>query len=156
MSHKEVLSHRKEDGRVLRCFCGCTELTHDQIENITMMSVLRLLKSSLGNQLFKTFLKIGHRSDKSSALIAVECFELCEKMLKEPGHFRYYLDELIEVCPSFVWEERLTETLEQSNADVKFPELLRELKSECLSAIECDRDYDRFREELNRKIDKRS
>lgn len=154
-SRSVAATNPKENAQpVLKCFCGCTELTIDQIESFALMNVSRLLKNTLGNRLFKTFLKIGHQNDKSGAQIAVECYELCDKMLAHPGHYRSYLDELIEVSPDYLWEERLVETLEQTNSDVKFPALLKELKNECLSTIECHRDYDRFREELLRKIGK--
>lgn len=149
-------AHRKENSRItVKCFCGCTELNYEQIESFAMMSASRLLNNIIGNRLFKTFLKIGHKNDKSGALIAVECYEICDKMLAHPGHYRSYLDELIEVSPSYVWEEQLIDTLEQSDSDTRFPRLLKELKTESISTIECHRDFDRFREELNRKIDKR-
>lgn len=119
-----------------------------------MMNVTRLLRNPLGNKLLKTFLKIDHQRDKSGAQIAIECFILCDQMLAERGHYRTRLDELIEVCPDYEWEERLQDTLEQTNADVKFPELLEELMNECISTVECHRDYERFRKELLRKLGK--
>lgn len=144
-----------KDKRILRCFCGCSELTIEQIETFAMMNVNGLVNNSIGNNLLKTFLKIGHRTDKSNALLLLECYELCDKMLSNIESHRDHLDDLLELCPSFVWEQRLndaTDDEDQPNERVK--EVLGELKKECLNSIECDNDFQRFRLELLRKIGK--
>ena len=140
---------QKTEYRVLRCFCGCSQLDIQQIENIAGMSVPGLVKNLQAKNLFRNFLKIGHRSDKSNALIALECFELCDDLLEDVEQRTERLDELIDMCPSYLWEERLSESVSDEK---KFPEVLDELKKECLDTIQCHNDYDRFRRELLRKI----
>lgn len=148
---------RLTDYRLLRCFCGCTQLSIDQIENFALMSVSGLVNHQLGNKLFKTFLKIGHRTDKSNALLSLECYELCNEILDNIQSYRDYFDDLIEMCPSYLWEEKFNEAVElESDTKVQrtLEELIDELKIECLDSIECHNDFDRFRKELLRKIRK--
>lgn len=67
------------------------------------------------------------------------------------------IDALIELCPSFLWEERVNDAID-SDKHVRdkrsLTQLLHELKKECVRSIECHNDFDRFRQELLRKIGK--
>lgn len=153
----EARPTQKKDVRVLRCFCGCSELTFEQIENYAMMNVKGLMHNEDGKKLLKTFLKIGHRSDKSNALILVECYEYCERILSDLDAHQDHLDNLLEVCPTFLWEQRINDACEAKTTDEvnqQLDEVLSALKKECLCNIECDHDFARFRRELLRKIGK--
>lgn len=136
--------------RVLKCFCGCTQLTESQIENFAMMNIQGLVNHHQGNNLLKTFFKIGHKSDKSQALIYLECYELCNKILENIERKSEMLDDLYELVPSFVWEEKLS----NAKTNVETIKLLKDLQIECLNEIQCHNDFDRFRRELLRKIGK--
>lgn len=143
------------DFRVLRCFCGCTTLTHDQIEHFAMMNVSALVVHPTGGNLFRNFLRVGHRTDKSEALVFFECHELCEKYLQNLHliHDQSNVEQLLNICPSFTWEERIIDALRGADEN-KIIQMLKDLQQECLSTIECHNDYDRFRRELLRKIGK--
>lgn len=121
-----------------------------------MMNVSGLVNNPLGNRLFKAFLKIGHRHDKSNAMISFECYELCNTISENIEQYRDHLDDLIELCPSYLWEEKLNEAVDESESDaiVRLQSVLDELKIECVQTIQSHRDYDRFRRELLRKIGK--
>lgn len=145
----------QKDFRILRCFCGCSELTFEQIESFAMMNVNGIVHNAESNKLLKTFLKIGHRSDKSNALILLEFYEFCEVVLSDLDSHEKYLDDLIEVCPTFSWEKQINEACDADATDESNRQLgavLNALKKECLSNIESDHDFTRFRRELLRKI----
>lgn len=151
----------QNDFRVMRCFCGCSTLTFEQIEHFAMMNIASLIAHSEGKPLFKNFLRIGHRNDKSEAMEFLECYEMCEKLLKHLHliHDHDQLDDLFAVCPSFTWEERITEAVEKDkkhhyHSHVEAIHVLNELKRNCLHNIECHRDFGRFHAELLRKIKK--
>lgn len=147
----------QKDFRVLRCFCGCSQLTYDQIESYAMMNVKGIVHNEDSKKLLKTFLQIGHRSDKSNALLLVECYELCERILNDFESHRDNLDDLLEVCPSFLWEQKINDACEANSTDEiqhQLEEVLTALKKECIGNIECDQDFTRFRRELLRKIGK--
>lgn len=145
--------------RVLRCFCGCSVLTHEQIEHVALMSVSTLVVHPNGKQLFENFLRIGHRTDKSQAMALLECHELCDKILiKNDQDFlndqnSELFAELLALCPSFPMEEKLLGSIQSTDVQ-NVRRCLIDLKRECINFIECHNDYDRFRRELLRKIGK--
>lgn len=147
----------QKDFRILRCFCGCSQLTYEQIEAYAMMNVTGIIHNAEANKLLKTFLQIGHRSDKSNALLLLECYELCERILADLDEYRDHLDDLLELCPSFLWEQKINDACDADPPDRVhrlLDEILTALKKECVGNIECDHDFTRFRRELLRKIGK--
>lgn len=147
----------QKDFRILRCFCGCSQLTYEQIESYAMMNVNGIIHNAEANKLLKTFLQIGHRSDKSNALLLLECYELCERILSDLDSHRDHLDDLLELCPSFLWEQKINDACDADTSDDVhrlLDEILMALKKECVGNIECDHDFTRFRRELLRKIGK--
>lgn len=152
---REQRNSRDVSFRVTRCFCGCTALTFEQIENFVMMSVSALLVHATGGNLFRNFLCVGHRSDKSEALIHFECHELCANFMQnlDLANDQSSVDQLLSLCPSFAWEQKINGAF-QSGQEQKIIEILKDLQQECVNSIECHNDYDRFRRELLRKIGK--
>lgn len=144
------LDRSKSEFRVLRCFCGCSELTFEEIERLSMMKVDGIINSNVGKRLLKSFLAVGHRNDKSNVSILLDCFDSCERVLSNISSYDDLLDDLAEVCPSYKWEQRITEATTNPARQTA----LLELKKECLASIECDVDFHRFRRELLRKIGK--
>lgn len=131
----------QRDIQVLHCFCNYAQLNHEQIKNVLMMNVNDILTNQISNKLFKTFLKIGHRSDKTNALLLVKCFELINKMLNDLSSYKEYFDDLIELCLSLLWEHRLEKACDASSSEeVKtlLKKVLKALKKECLCNIEAD------------------
>lgn len=148
------------DRRILRCFCGCSQLDFEQVEEFSMMSASALVTHLVAKPLFRNFLRIGHRTDKSNALLSLECYELCDKIINNASADNAEdVDALIELCPSYDWEERVNDAIESDkkiNDKRNLRQLLHELKRECVRSIECHNDFDRFRKELLRKIGKSS
>lgn len=147
----------QKDFRILHCFCGCSQLTFEQIETYAMMNVKGVIHNEDSNKLLKTFLKIGHRSDKSNALILLECYECCDRILSDLESHQEHLDDLIELCPTFLWEQKINDACEADTSDEikrQLDVVLNDLKKECLCNLESDHDFARFRRELLRKIGK--
>lgn len=147
---RNISQQTKSNFELLRCFCGCTQLTFEEIEALTMMNVNGLINSASGKRLLKAFLAIGHRCDKSSISIILDCYDLCERILCDINLYEDIVDDLTEVCPSYKWEQQVL----QAKSNSERQHLLLDLKQECLSSIECDPDFHRFRRELLRKIGK--
>lgn len=148
------------DHRVLRCFCGCSQLKFEQVEQFAMMSVSAIVMHPTANPLFHNFLRIGHRTDKSGALLSLECYELCDKIINNTSSNNADdIEALIELCSSFEWEEKLNALYgsdKKLHDKYNLMQLLNELKRECVLNIECHHDFVRFRKELLRKIEKSS
>lgn len=153
-------TENQSDFRVLRCFCGCSTYTLEQIEHFTMMNVASLIVHTDGKELFKNFLRIGHRNDKSEAMKLLECHEMCAKFLCNLHLIddADQLDDLYALCPSFTWEQRIQDAIDNDKRTqtphTEIKRILNDLKCECVHSIECHRDYGRFRQELLRKIGK--
>lgn len=152
-----------ENRRVLRCFCGCSQLDFEQIEQFCTMSASAIVIHPVANRLFRNFLHIGHRTDKSNALLSLECHELCDKIINNTtsNNGDDDIDTLIELCPSFEWEEKVNDAIAsdkrtRNTHKRNLTQLLLELKRECVHNIACHNDFDRFRKELLRKIGKNS
>lgn len=150
---------QRVDYRVLRCFCGCTPLSYEQVEQFATMNAEAVVNHPIGKSLLRNFLKIGQRTDKSAAMLSLDCFEMCNNILNDGCRDVDRIDELIELLPSFAWEEKINRAIDcDKNAHSKrnnnLNELLPDLKTECVRTIECHNDFDRFRRELLRKIAK--
>lgn len=143
------------DSTTMRCFCGCTPLTYEQIEHVALMNVGTLVVHSTGRKLFENFLRIGHHTDKSEATSLLECHEMCDKFLRNLHliHSPESVDDLFALCPSFECEQRLASSIHSDDLQSVRQGLI-ELKRECIHNIESHNDYDRFRRELLRKIGK--
>lgn len=130
---------------------------NEQIKHFAMMDVASLIAHPEGNTLFKVFLRVGQRNDKSEAMKFLECFEMCNKLLKQLDLIRNQdeLADLFAVCPSFTWEGRITEAVRKDkkyNSHSETIHVLSELKLNCAHNIECHRDFVRFHAELFDKI----
>lgn len=147
-----------EDFRAIRCFCGCTALTREQIEHITTMNVSTLLVHQTGKTLLQNFFRIGYSTDKSEASVLLECHDICDKILRNACliYDQYMFNDLFGLCPTFTWEQKITAALQKCNShgEQEIIQLLNELKRECIQSIEAHNDYDRFRRGLLRKIGK--
>lgn len=129
---------------------------YNQIEKFVMMNVEGVITNQICNNLFKEFLRIGHRSDKNNTLFLIECFEMVDQMLRNPETSESHLENLIEMCPSFLWEQRLKDVLNAENFEkVLLNNVLVALKIDCLCNIEADSDFIRFKEKLLEEIDKK-
>lgn len=142
--------------RTLRCFCGCSSFTHEQIEHIATMNVVRLLNHKIGIDLFRNFLRIGCRTDTSEVLMLMDCYNLCDKIIKNVHIIQEpeIQNDLLNLCPTYVWEERLKASFHKKQDEML--SIMNDLKQECVQSVECHNDYDRFRRELLRKIHRNS
>lgn len=146
----------QKDFRVLRCFCGCTQLQYDQVSSYLMMDAKGIVSNEESKKLLKTFLKIGHLSDKSNAMILLECTEFCDKILADLDSHQDYMDDLLSIC-TYHWEQKIEKACDaasENEVNRQLKEVLESLKEDCLRNIEADHDFERFRNELRRKIGK--
>lgn len=144
--------------RSLRCFCGCTSFTHEQIEEFSTMRVRTLINHETGSTLFRNFLHVEYHPDKSEVMEILECYDICDKICKKPHliHDPDVTDELLNLCPSFTWERKINETLRTKSNKHEVVRTLNELKDECVDSVQSHNDYDRFRRKLLEKLKRRN
>lgn len=137
---------------LLRCFCGCSELTRDEVQRYAQMNVGALLEDRRARSIFLAFLQTGHRRDQSAALQSTERYAICARLCdSESERTTDAFDELRDLSPSFAWEQRLDAAIESGESRA-LDGVLRELMFESKRAIEVHADYRRFQEEMMRKL----
>lgn len=120
-----------------------------------MMSITSLLTNAESRRLLDKFLGIGHRNDKSLVQQRLECYDLCVIILRDRNLIQSDLiDDLVEHSPSYGWEQNITNAIKihgKNNKNVEIFKLLILLKLKCVSDIERNHDYNRFKLHLFKK-----
>lgn len=130
-----------------------SKLTNGGIESHAMKRVESILKNEESKKLLREFLQKGHKNDKSAALVRLECYELADRISYDLERNQKYLDDLIEVCETILWEEKINRAREADSLD-ELKEVLSALKVDCVREMECNHDFTRFRRNLIEKYRK--
>lgn len=118
-----------------------------------MKRVESILKNEESKKLLREFLQKGHKHDKSAALVRLECYELADRISSDLERNQKYLDDLIEVCETVSWEEKINSARQADSLD-ELKEVLSSLKVDCVREMECNHDFTRFRRNLVEKYKK--
>lgn len=133
------------------------QLSNWEIESHALKRVESILRNEESKQLLREFLQKGHRNDKSEALIRLECYELCDRILSDLERNQKYLDDLIEMCETVSWEEKINSARQAATPNEvnrQLEEVLSALKKDCVHEMECNNDFNRFRRDLVAKYRK--
>lgn len=129
------------------------KLTNGEIESHAMKRVESILKNEESKKLLREFLQKGHKHDKSAALVRLECYELADRISSDLERNQKYLDDLIEVCETVAWEEKINRARKADSLD-ELKDVLSALKVDCVREMECNHDFTRFRRNLVEKYRK--
>lgn len=157
---KRVRGERTKEKQQQKNICSPpkrTQPTKGEIETHAMKRVESILRDEKSKQLLKQFLQKGHTNDKSSAMIRLECYELCDRILSDLDGKEMFLDDLIEMCDTVAWENRIQNARTADTADEvnwRLEEVLNALKKECVNQMESDHDFTRFRLDLVKQYKK--
>lgn len=133
------------------CICVWSQPSFKYIESYATKNVNNIISNNESKNLLKTFLRIGHRCDKPNALILLQCYEKCDQILSDLDSYQDHFDNLLEVCPTYLWEQIIWNIYEIAARNIvnrQLETVLNALKKECLSNTECDHDFTRFRRNL--------
>lgn len=102
--------------------------------------------------MFRSFLDLGHTNHQSGAKRRLLCYEQCERLIDQtyPPCDDDVLD-LQELCPSYRWEQRLDEALDQRERTA-LVEFCTALQHQAKLDIEQHTDFQRFRTALRDKL----
>lgn len=152
--HYKIICFQGQITRMLRCFCGCSEITEDEIKIINEMSGMAFLQSERAKTLFINFMKT-RGVQKCPALDMLRCSEYCKLILND--YRREGTDQnfklLYRVVPRFKWIKTLKQQREDEVAVVTS---LYELVEECYIELETQREFAEFKEELLAKLPPRN
>lgn len=121
----------------------------EQFRAYALMGIGEILRDHNAGKLLKRFLRKGHISDKSNAEILLKCYIECERILDNAHVCSKQMEKLIELCPTFHWENKLMEITNQGMETKR--KTISNLKNECIRNLECELDIERFYEYLLRK-----
>lgn len=118
-----------------------------QLEKLQHMTLIGIINDPIAKKLFAKYIQLGHRCDSESTT-HLKCYYLCNKILENSKLLSEIniLENLIELCPSYAWEQKirknLTQQKESQTKDIK--SMLTFLKRESIIELECHQDYHRF------------
>lgn len=138
---------------MIKCFCGCTELTEEEIKIIVMGTIDAFFNNKLGKQCFRSFMRIGNTNDEPYAITMINCYELSEKMLhNRTTRITENYTQLMEWCPNSDFEMELEEIQENGGRSDVIDSILFRLMYECKSEFGKENDYKRFKARMLEKI----
>lgn len=79
----------------------------------------------------------------------IDCFELCDAIVKENESLEDRRYDLEDMCFTEAWEDRLS-SLEDDREEIEA--FLKDLMGECGRRMGEDSEYQRFKEELSKKL----
>ncbi|ALC45965.1 CG12883 [Drosophila busckii] len=149
-------SYKGKVAHLIKCFCGCTDMTVDEVQRIYTLtnSVLQTLLDSAARRLLQRFLETERAGDKKGAEIYLEIYIKCAEYLKDTCTFTQdEIDELDDLgLPYHLTQELTRRTL---NADrTKINLCLNNIQNICSKEIEASSEFRRFRDAILAKMNR--
>ncbi|XP_013118580.1 uncharacterized protein LOC106095783 [Stomoxys calcitrans] len=139
--------------RLLRCFCGCQEMTPEEVERIYYLTAQATLIDRAAVKLFKSFLKQKSCGDKSLAEQYLEVYELCGEYMKPHVNVITLdeLDELVDLGLPRQLERELHEQIVTGDSD-KITRCLFRIQGTLRNEIELTEEYKGYKEAIANKL----
>jgi hypothetical protein len=136
---------------LIKCFCGCSEVSRNDIERILMATIEANLRDEQARDLFKRSVKLDHPRMRPSGLKAMLCYELCAQVFEQGGAMDEDMyEEIKDLCPLHRLENELEDVYE-TDPD-RLPEVLERIMVEMGLYLERTVDYRRFLDRLRDKL----
>lgn len=132
--------------RILKCFCGCSELTPDLIMTYLQMNVKGVVENQASRTLFINYLKI--EKDESFSLKLLKYYDCCALILNDLNSYPKYRDGL-KGCAR---EKQINTAFESKLPKEQLEAVLEECQTYLVCEIESRDEYENFRETLRNKI----
>ncbi|XP_037949426.1 uncharacterized protein LOC119680593 [Teleopsis dalmanni] len=140
--------------RLLRCFCGCMEMTEDEVQRIYRLSTQATLIDRQATKLLRSYLQLKRSGDKSEAEQFLDIYEKCGEYATQENCGILTLDELDELCDlglPYHMEKELKlviQTGECSNIE----RCLLRIQGECRNEIEASQEYKDYKSAILDKL----
>lgn len=131
---------------VLKCFCGCSELTPDLIMTYLQMNTKGMVENEVSRKLFINYLKI--ENDESYSLKLLKYYDCCALLLNDLNSYPKYRDKLIG-CGR---EKQINIAFESKLPKEQLASVLGECQTYLVCEIESRDEYENFREALRSKM----
>ncbi|XP_039970550.1 uncharacterized protein LOC120782375 [Bactrocera tryoni] len=145
--------------RLLKCFCGCSEMTEDEVRRIYRLSTQDTLNDPRAAKIFRKFLEQDRCGDKGEIENYLDIYELCNNYLKETCLTNDQLTALVEMELKYYLEKKLNLYImmleEEQKPDIHIHEVERDLKriqADCRSEIEASDEYKNYKQAILNKL----
>lgn len=149
-------SCRTSAQRLLKCFCGCQEMTEEEVQRIYQLNVQATLIDRPAIKLLKSFLQQGRSGDKSITEQLLEVYEQCGKYMMANVSI-LTLDELDELCEMglpYHLEKSLHEQIKTGDCD-NITRCLFRIQGDLRNEIEMSKEYKDFKDAILNKLKQR-
>lgn len=137
---------------LLKCFCGCGDLTEEEVRRIYRFNTQETLINRQSWRLLRKYLEMNRKGDKSLAEQYLDVYDKSEDYMNENRLLTEdELEELAELgLPYHLEKELLTniQTGEKSNIE----RCIRRIQGECRNEIEASPEYAQFKEAILAKL----
>jgi len=138
--------------QLLKCVCSCTTFTKSDLETMMFANMDAFINNPTSVKFYRNVCDPDPNSDGQRYLHIYElCREILYNDLKVSDEKR---EELLELCPSYLWEQKLEAALEEP--DTELEPFLNAFMTECKFRIENSKEYQRYKEVLRDKCKKLS
>lgn len=144
--------------RLLKCFCGCSGLTVEDVQRIYRLNAHGLVTDDQATKLFQSFLtKEKQYGDDSLAQQFLNIHRYVQRLRanKEQQITQDDIDELVDLGLPWDKERKLTEALENESPD-EIESSLKEIQTQCSNEIGLSAEYKRFQAAILKKLQNRS
>ncbi|KAL5290558.1 hypothetical protein ACFFRR_010123 [Megaselia abdita] len=141
----------KKTKDLIKCFCGCTGLTIDEVKKISRASAEQILSNQSYRTLFKSYLKTENPTGLSDESPASQMLTIYEKSLELQAQDEITEDDIDEFADSgLTWN--LEKHLREAYVKDTTKDCLEEVKADYGKQLECSQEFKRFREAIARKL----
>ncbi|XP_014092154.2 uncharacterized protein [Bactrocera oleae] len=145
--------------RLLKCFCGCSEMTEDEVRRIYRLSTQETLNDLRAAKMFRKFLEQDRCGDKGEIECYLDIYELCNNYLKESSLTYDQINTLVEMELKYYLEKKLNLYImmleEKQKPDIHIHEIERDIKriqADYRSEIEASDQFKNYKQAILNKL----
>lgn len=133
--------------------CAVDNFLDNQMEKLSDITLHEIIYDPIFRNLFARFIQYQFFPYDTESVSILKRFILCEKILKKPDIIDnpVIYETLIELSPTFTWEERIRKLSDQAERNLNFLHMMENLKWETLVELICHHDYERFLRAIDEK-----
>lgn len=137
---------------MLKCFCGCSELTEDEVKRIHYLNVAGVLDDNKAIKILNSYLKSINSGDDSDIVQYINIHKKVTQLIADGCEITEDdIEELSEMGLRYELERKL-QTFERRNNPNEIYGCLLEIQNDCQNEIELHQHFKGFKNAMLRKL----
>lgn len=122
-----------------------------KLKKLNQTTLMEIINDTIYRRLFIKFIQKILPGERESTML-LKRFILCQKLMMDKNLFdeKEIFEKLIELCPSFQWEQKIIQLSNGKQKDINFIHVLENLKWETIIELICHNDYKIFLSAIKR------